>query len=84
MMSSIKDKRRKNDDNKLSKYFQDAEIVIRQNSNAILEKAIQSETRNDNKKIFSHEFSENDAVDYTAFVEKKRARSKNLKVKKEY
>ena len=40
--------------------------------------------RNDNKKIFNHEFRENDAVDYIALVEKKRARNKNLKVKREY
>ena len=40
--------------------------------------------KNDNEKIFSHEFSENDAVDYTAFVEKKRAQNKNLKIKREY
>ena len=40
--------------------------------------------RDDNEKIFNHEFSENDAVDYTAFVEKERARNKNLKVKREY
>ena len=72
-MSSIKDKRKKNDDDELSEHFQNAKIVIRQESNAILEKTIQFETRNDNKKIFSHEFNENDAVDYTALVEKKRA-----------
>ena len=40
--------------------------------------------RNDNKKIFSHEFSENDVVNYIAFVKKKRARSKNLKIKRKY
>ena len=84
MMSNIKDRRRKNDDDELLKHLQDAETVIRQESNAILEKVIQSETRNDNKKTFSHEFSENNAVDYIAFVKKKRARNKNLKVKKEY
>ena len=33
---------------------------------------------------FNHEFSENDAVDYIALVEKKRARNKNLKIKREY
>ena len=84
MMSNIKDRRRKNDDNKLLKHFQNAEIVICQESDAILEKAIQSEMKNDNKETFSHEFSENDVVDYIAFVEKKRARSKNLKTKREY
>ena len=84
MMSGIKSKRRRNEIDELSEHSQNAEIVIRQESNAILEKTIQSETRNDNEKISSHEFSENDAVDYTALVEKKRARSKNLKAKKEY
>ena len=84
MMSGIKDRRRKNDGDELSEHFQDAETVVRQKSNATLEKATQSETRNDNEKAFSHEFSENDAVDYIAFVEKKRARSKNLKAKREY
>ena len=34
------------------------------------------------KKIPSHEFNENDIVNYIALVKKKRARSKNLKVKK--
>ena len=84
MMSSIKDRKRRNDGDELSEHLQNAEIVVRQESNVILEKAIQSETRNDNEKTFSHEFSENDAVDYTALVEKKRARSKNLKAKREY
>ena len=84
MMSGIKNRRRKNDDDELSEHPQDAEIVVRQKSNATLEKTIQSETKNDNEKIFSHEFNENDAVDYIALVEKKRARSKNLKIKKEY
>ena len=40
MMSNIKDKRRKNDDNELSKHFQNAEIVIRQESNIIFRKTI--------------------------------------------
>ena len=40
--------------------------------------------KNDNEKTFSHEFSENDVVNYIALVEKERARNKNLKVKKEY
>ena len=39
MMSSIKDKRRKNDENELSEHFQNAEIVIHQESNATFEKA---------------------------------------------
>ena len=84
MMSSIKDRKRKNDDDELSEHFQNAEIVICQESNAILEKAIQSETRNNNKKTFNHEFSENNTVDYIALVGKKRARNKNLKIKREY
>ena len=84
MMSSIKDRRRKNDDSELSEHSQNAEIVICQESNVTLEKTIQSETRNNNEKIFNHEFNENDAVDYIAFVEKKRARSKNLKAKRKY
>ena len=73
MMSSIKDRRKQNDDDELSKYSQNAEIVIRQESDVIFEKTIQSETRNDNEKTFSHKFSEDNAVDYIAFVEKKRA-----------
>ena len=84
MMSGIKDRRKRNDGGEQSEHFQNAEIVIRQESDVTLEKIIQSETKNDNKKTFNHEFSENDAVDYTALVEKKRARSKNLKVKREY
>ena len=84
MMSSAKDKRKENDDDELSKHLQDAEIVIRQKSNVILEKTIQSETRNDNEKTFNHKFSENNVVDYTALVEKKQARNKNLKIKKKY
>ena len=40
MMSSIKNRRRKNDDDELSKHSQNAEIVIRQESNATLEKTI--------------------------------------------
>ena len=84
MMSNIKGRKRRNDDDKLSEHSQNAEIVVRQESDAILEKTIQSETRNDNEKTFNHEFNENDAVDYTALVEKKRAQNKNLKIKKEY
>ena len=84
MMSNIKDRKKKNDDDKLSKHSQNAEIVIRQESNTILEKTTQSEMKNDNEKTFSHKFSENDAVDYIALVKKKRTRNKNLKIKKEY
>ena len=84
MISNIKSRKRKNDDDKLSEHLQDAEIVIRQKSNAILEKTIQSEIRNDNERTFSYEFSENNVVDYTALVEKKRAQNKNLKGKKKY
>ena len=84
MMSDIKSRRRKNDDDKLSEHLQNVDIVIRQESDAVFEKIIQSETRNDNEKIFSHEFNENDVVDFTALVEKKRIRNKNLKIKREY
>ena len=84
MMSGIKDRRKENDGDELSEHSQNAEIVVRQESNVTFEKTIQPETRNDNEKTFSHEFSEENAVDYTALVEKKRARSKNLKAKKEY
>ena len=83
MMSSIKGRRRENDDDELSEHFQNAEIIIRQESDVTFEKTIQFKRRNDNKKIFNYKFSENDAVDYTALVEKKRTRSKNLKIKKE-
>ena len=84
MMSNIKDRKRKNDDGELSEHFQNAEIVVRQESDATFEKTIQSETRDDNEKTFSHEFSEKNVVDYTALVKKKRARNKNLKIKREY
>ena len=83
-MLSIKDRRRKNNNDKLSEHSQNAEIVIHQESDAILEKTIQSETRNDNEKTFNHEFSENNVIDYIVFVERKPARNKNLKTKKEY
>ena len=83
-MSNIKNKRRKNDDEKSSEHFQNAKFVVRQKSNVIIEKTIQSETKNDNEKNSNHEFDENDVVDYATLVEKKRARNKNLKVKKEY
>ena len=84
MMSNIKDRRRENNDDKLSEYSQNTEIVVRQKSYATFEKTIQLETKNDNEKIFNHDFSENDVVDYTALIEKKRARNKNLKVKRKY
>ena len=78
MISSIKNKEKGNEIDELSKYFQNTKIVIRQESNVTLEKTIQFETRYNNKKDFSHEFNENNIVDYTAFVEKKRARNKNV------
>ena len=37
-MSDIKDRRKKNNDDELSEHFQNAKIVIRQESNVILEK----------------------------------------------
>ena len=76
-MLNIKSKRRENEIYELSKHFQNAEIVIRQELDTIFEKTTQSKTRDDNKKILNHEFSKNDTVDYTALVEKQRARSKN-------
>ena len=84
MMSGIKDRRRENDGGELSEHLQNAKTVVRQKSDATFEKATQSETRDDNEKTFNHEFNKKDAVDYTALVEKKRARNKNLKIKKEY
>ena len=84
MMLSIKDRKKENDDDELSEYSQNAEIVIRQKSDATFKKIIQSETKNDNEKIFNYEFNENNAIDYIALVKKKRARNKNLKVKREY
>ena len=84
MMSSIKNRKRKNDDDELSEHFQNAEFIVRQKSNIIIEKTIQSETKNNNKKNSNHEFNENDVVDYATLVKKKRTRNKNLKVKKEY
>ena len=64
MMSGIKGRRRGNDDGELSEHLQDAEIVVRQESDATLEKVIQSETKDDNEEAFNHEFSEKDAVDW--------------------
>ena len=84
MISSIKNKRKENNDDELLKYFQNAEFVVRQKSNVIIEKTIQFKTKDNNKKNSDHEFNENDVVDYATLVEKKRARNKNLKVKKEY
>ena len=40
MMSNIKNKKIKNDDEKSSKHFQNAEFVVRQKSNVIIEKTI--------------------------------------------
>ena len=84
MMSSIKDERRKNNNDELSEYSQNAEIIIRQESDIIIKKTTQCEMRNNNKKIFSHEFSKNNAVNYIALVRKKRTQNKNLKIKKKY
>ena len=77
MMSNIKNKRKENDDDEQLEHFQNAEFVTRQESNIIIEKIIQFKTKDDNEKNSNHEFSENDAVDYVALVEKKRARNKN-------
>ena len=84
MMSNIKDKRRENDNDELSKHFQNVKIVICQESNITFEKTIQFKTKDNNEKTFNNKFSKNDAVDYISLVEKNRARSKNLKTKKEY
>ena len=70
MMSDIKDKRKKNDENKLSKHFENAEIVFRQESDIIFEKTIQFKIKNDNKKTFNYKFSEDDAVNYIAPIKK--------------
>ena len=40
MMSDIKNRKRRNDDDELSKHFQNAEIVICQESDVIFEKTI--------------------------------------------
>ena len=84
MMSGIKDKKKKNDNNKSSEHLQNAKFVVRQESDIIIKKTIQSETKNDNEKNSDHEFSENDVVDYATLVEKKRARNRNLKIKRKY
>ena len=84
MMSDIKDKKRKNDDDEQLKHLQNAKFVTRQELNIIIEKIIQSETKDNNEKNLYHEFNENDVVDYIALVEKKRTRNKNLKVKRKY
>ena len=72
MMSNIKNKRKKNNDDEQLKHFQNAEFMTRQESDVIIEKTIQSKTKNDNEKNSDHEFNENDIVDYVALVEKKR------------
>ena len=82
-MLNIKKKKNNNNDEQL-KHLQNAKFVTHQKSNVIIEKIIQFKTKDDNKKNSNHEFSENDAVDYVALVEKKRTRNKNLKAKKEY
>ena len=69
MMSNIKDKK-KNNDNKVLKYFQNIETIIRQKSNVTFEKTIQSEKKNNNKKTFSHEISKNNIINYITFIEK--------------
>ena len=58
--------------------------MICQKLNIIIEKTIQSKTKNNNEKNSDYEFNENDIVDYVALVEKKRARNKNLKIKRKY
>ena len=83
-MSSIKNKRRENDNNESSEHSQNAKFIVRQKLNIIIEKIIQSETKDNNEKNSDHEFNENDVVDYATLVEKKRAQSKNLKVKRKY
>ena len=83
-MSNIKNKKKENDDDKSSKHLQNAKFIIRQKLNIIIEKTIQSETKNDNEKNLNYEFSENNAVDYATLVKKKRTQNKNLKIKKEY
>ena len=40
--------------------------------------------KDNNKKNSDHKFNENNVVDYIAFVKKKRARIKNLKIKRKY
>ena len=70
-MSSIKNKKRENEVDKLLKHSQNTKIVIRQKLNATFEKTIQSKMKNNNEKISSYEFDENDVVDYIALVEKK-------------
>ena len=76
-MSSIKNKKIKNDNDKQSKHLQNAKFVTRQESNVIIEKTIQFETKNNNEKNSDHKFNENDVVDYAALVEKKRTQNKN-------
>ena len=55
-----------------------------QKSNIVIKKIIQSETKDYNEKNSDYKFNENDVINYIALVEKKRARNKNLKVKKKY
>ena len=84
MMSNIKDKRKENDNDKLSEHFQNAKFVIRQKSNVIIKKIIQFESKDDNEKSLNYVFNKNDVVDYVTLVKKKRTRNNNLKVKREY
>ena len=71
MMLNIKNKKRKH--NKSSKHFQNAKFIVHEKSNVIIKKIIQFKTKNDNEKNSSHEFNENDVVNYATLVEKKRA-----------
>ena len=71
-MLNIKDKKRKNDDDESSEHLQNAKFVVRQESNVIIKKTIQLETKDDNEKNLNHEFNENNVVDYATLVEKKR------------
>ena len=70
-MLSIKDKRKKNDDDKLLKHFQNAKFIVCQESNVIIEKTIQFKTKDNNENKLNHKFSENNIINYTTFVEKK-------------
>ena len=58
--------------------------MIRQESDVIIKKTIQFKTKDNNKKSSDHEFNENNVVDYVALVEKKRAQSRNLEIKRKY
>ena len=70
-MSNIKNKKIKNNINKLLKQFQNAKSVICQKLNSTFEKTIQSEMRNDNEKVLKYELNGNNAVDYTTLIKRK-------------